>query len=155
MKITLSTTLLLSLFAMQPAFAGDIAAGEKTIKRCKACHSVASEDEVFLKGGKTGPNLYGVIGRVAGTAEGFKYTDDLVAAGAAGLVWSEENFALFVADPKTFLNDFSGASVKTAMTYKLKKGGEDVASYLATFSPAAPEGEEAAADAPAETPAAQ
>ena len=27
----------------------------------------------IVKGGKTGPNLYGVVGRKAGSEEGFKY----------------------------------------------------------------------------------
>jgi len=116
---------------------GDADAGEKGFKKCKSCHMIANGDETIVKGGKTGPNLYGVIGRTAGTAEDFKYGDDLVAAGAAGLVWDEATLASYVADPKGFLQealDDSGA--KSKMTFKLKKGGEDVAAYLASVVPA-------------------
>lgn len=116
---------------------GDADAGEKGFKKCKSCHMIANGDEMIVKGGKTGPNLYGVIGRTAGTAEDFKYGDDLVAAGAAGLVWDEATLASYVADPKGFLQeklDDSGA--KSKMTFKLKKGGEDVAAYLASVVPA-------------------
>ena len=63
-----------ALMAAAPAFAGDIEAGEKDFKKCKACHMVVSADgEEIYKGGKTGPNLYGVIGRVAGSYDGYKY----------------------------------------------------------------------------------
>jgi len=116
---------------------GDPEAGEKAFNRCKSCHTVASADETFVKGGKTGPNLYGLIGRQAGTVEGFRYGDSLVAAGEAGLVWDEANFLEYVKDPKKFLVgylDDSGARSK--MSFKLRKGGEDIYSYLASVQPA-------------------
>ena len=58
-----------------PAFAeGDAAKGEKGFKKCKSCHMVVSDSgETIVKGGKTGPNLWGVAGRPAGSYEGFKY----------------------------------------------------------------------------------
>jgi cytochrome c len=112
-----------------PAFAeGDAAKGEKEFNKCKACHMIASDSETIVKGGKTGPNLYGVIGRAAGSVEGFSYSDGLAAKGAEGLVWDEEELATFLKDP----NDYLGSRSK--MTFKLAKGGEDVAAYLATFS---------------------
>ena len=41
-----------------PAFAGDPAAGEDTINKCKACHSIVAPDGIEIqKGGRTGPNL--------------------------------------------------------------------------------------------------
>ena len=112
-----------------PAFAeGDAAKGEKEFNKCKACHMIASDSETIVKGGKTGPNLYGVIGRTAGSYEGFKYSDGLAAKGAEALVWDEAELATFVKNP----NDYLGSRSK--MTFKLAKGGEDVAAYLATFS---------------------
>ena len=122
-----ATATILALAA--PAFAeGDAAKGEKEFKKCKSCHAIASEDEVFVKGGKTGPNLYGIIGSAAGAQEGFKYSAALADAGANGLVWDEANLAEFIQDPKGFLGD------KSKMTFKLKKKAPDVAAYLATFS---------------------
>ena len=56
-----------------PAFAGDAAKGESDFKKCKACHSIVADDgTAIVKGGKVGPNLYGVIGRQIGSLEGFK-----------------------------------------------------------------------------------
>lgn len=117
---------------------GDAAKGAKTFKKCKSCHTIANGDEVIVKGGKTGPNLYGVIGRQAGSYEGFNYSKSMTAAGEAGLVWTEELVAAFVKDPKAFLKEHTGdAGAKSKMTFKLKKGGEDVAAYLASLAPAA------------------
>ncbi len=117
--------------------AGDAAAGENTFKRCKACHSITNGDEVIVRGGRTGPNLFGVIGRTAGTYEGFRYGAATIAAGQAGLVWTEENLATYVADPTAFLRETLGdSSARSKMTFKLRSGGEDVAAYLASLAPA-------------------
>lgn len=135
-----SKIVLLSVFCSiaVPAFAdGDAAEGEKVFNKCKACHSVTSEDGTdIVKGGKIGPNLYGVIGRQAGSYEDFKYSDDLAAAGEAGLVWDEANFAEFVADPREFLKKtLDSTKAKSKMVFRLKDGGEDVAAYLNSVSP--------------------
>jgi len=133
--ITLIAALALSTAAL-PAFAeGDAAAGEDAFKKCKSCHAIANGDEVIFRGGRTGPNLFGMMGRQAGTVDGFRYRDDLVAAGEAGLVWDEESLAEYVADPTAFLRTYlSDDSARSGMTYKLREGGADVAAYLATFS---------------------
>lgn len=116
---------------------GDVEAGAKTFKKCKSCHTIVADDgEVILKGGKAGPNLYGVIGRTAGSVEGFKYSKDLLAAGEAGLVWDEALLAEWVQDPKAFLKEYlDNSKAKSKMSFKLKKGGEDVAAYLASVGP--------------------
>lgn len=122
-----------------PVFAeGDAEAGEKAFKKCKACHMIANGDEVLFKGGKTGPNLYGIVGTAMGAQEGFKYGSGLIAANEAGLAWDEESITAYVTDPKAYLKDVTGDSAaKTKMTFKLKKGGEDVAAFLASVGPAA------------------
>ena len=136
-----------------PAFAdghstGDAEAGAKTFKKCKSCHMIVADDgDVIVKGGKSGPNLYGVVGRTAGTSEGFKYSKDLIAAGEAGLVWDEALLASWVQDPKAFLKDYlDSTKAKSKMSFKLKKGGEDVAAYLASVGPAVEETEEVKSD---------
>ena len=123
-----------------PAFAeGDIAEGESTYKRCKSCHMVTAADGTSIqKGGKTGPNLWGVIGRQAGTSEDFakKYSKSMIAAGEAGLVWDEETFVAYVQDPTGFLKEYlDDSKAKGKMTFKLKKGMEDIYAYLAQFQP--------------------
>ena len=140
MKVLTTSVALLALAL--PAFAdGDAAKGEKEFKKCKSCHEIASADEVIVKGGKTGPDLYGVIGRQAGSVEGFKYGASIVEAGEGGLIWTEEDVAEYVKDPKAFLSDKMGHAATSNMSFKLRKGGEDVAAYLATFSDPAEEDE--------------
>ncbi|SHH53815.1 c-type cytochrome [Cognatishimia maritima] len=131
-RIMLTTAALMLATAAQAE--GDVAAGEKAFGKCKSCHTITTpEGEVLAKGGRTGPNLYGVVGRAAGAGD-FKYSKAMTEAGEAGLVWDEALLAAFVADPKGFLKE-QGTDGKTKMTFKLKKGGEDVAAYLASVSP--------------------
>ena len=85
--------------------AGDPRPGKKVFNQCQTCHVVADEagDVLAGKNAKTGPNLYGVIGRAAASLEGFKYGDGIIEAAAKGLVWDEANFAVYVQDPTKFL----------------------------------------------------
>ena len=75
-----------------------VAKGEKTFKKCKACHQVGEGAK-----SKTGPVLNGIVGAQAGAAEGFRYSKAMVAAGDAGLVWNEEELAAFLAKPKAYM----------------------------------------------------
>ena len=136
-KFSLIAGLALAALAA-PAFAGDAAKGEADFKKCKACHSIIADDGTeIVKGGKTGPNLYGVIGRQIGTAADFKYGESTIAAGADGTVWDEASLAAYVADPAAWLQTKTGdAAAKSKMTFKLAKGGEDMAAYLASLKPA-------------------
>jgi len=69
---------LLAVLAAAPVLAqsppaGDAARGEQVFKaQCITCHSVTPGQASPI-----GPHLFGVIGRRAGTLEGFKYTDAL------------------------------------------------------------------------------
>ena len=80
-----------ALLATSPVLAdghADIEAGTKFFKKCQARHVVRAPDGTILAGksGKTGPNLWGIVGRQAGTLDGFRYKKSLVAAGVAGLI---------------------------------------------------------------------
>ena len=143
--LLLATGVALSISS--PTYAeGDAAAGEKEFKRCKSCHSIKNGDEVIYKGGKTGPNLYGVVGRMAG-AEDFKYSKSMIAAGEGGLIWDEANIAIYITDPKAFLQDFTGdPKARSKMTFKAKKNQEDLAAYLASVSPVVEEATTEASD---------
>lgn len=128
----------LSLSGGAALAAGDVANGEKQFKRCASCHRIETpEGERIGKAkGKTGPNLYGVIGRTAGTQEDFKrYKKSIVAAGEKGLVWDEETIAAYVVDPKGFLTEFLGEKAQSGMP-KQKVNGADIAAYLASVGPA-------------------
>ncbi len=124
-------------FADSHAGSGDAAAGEREFNKCKSCHMIEdAEGNTIVRGGKTGPNLYGVIGRQAGTVEGFSYGDSLVAAGEAGLVWDEETFVTYVQDPKAFLAEYlDDSGARSKMSFRLRKGMEDVYAYLVSVGP--------------------
>ena len=124
-----------ALMLATPVLAGDPAAGEAEFKKCKACHSlVATDGTEMVKGGKTGPNLGGVIGRAVASVADFKYGDSILAVGATGAVWDEAALASYVADPAAWLQEKTGdAAAKSKMSFKLAKGGEDMAAYLATI----------------------
>jgi len=149
----LKLTLLALLATGAPAFAqGDPAAGEAIFKQCQTCHVVADADGKVLAGkaAKTGPNLYGVVGRVAGTYPDFKYGEDLIAAGAAGLVWDAATMTEYVQNPTNFLkatlND-KGAKGKMQFQVKDPAKAADVVAYIASLAPAAAPADPAAAPA--------
>lgn len=123
-----------------PGFAQDVAKGEAEFKKCKACHAIIGDDGTEIqKGGKVGPNLYGVIGRPVASLPDFKYGDGILAAGAKGLIWDEAMLAAYLVDPGKWVQANSGdPKAKSKMAFKLAKGGEDVAAYLASLKPAVP-----------------
>ena len=130
--LTVSLTLL--ALASPALAAGDAAKGEADFKKCKACHMIVADDGTeIMKGGKTGPNLYGVVGRqVAGVAD-FKYGESIAAVGAKGVIWDEAMLVAYMADPGKWLKEQTGdPAAKSKMTFKLAKGGEDMAAYLAS-----------------------
>jgi cytochrome c len=125
----------LALALATPTFAGDAALGEANFKKCKACHSVTAPDGTEVqKGGKTGPNLWGVVGNPVASNPDFKYGDGILAAKAAGAVWDEAALAAYVSDPNAWVKTASGDdAAKSNMSFKLSAGGEDMAAYLATL----------------------
>ena len=140
MKKTLTLFAALSLAPMGALAdghaSGDAAAGEDVFKQCSSCHVIANGDEVIAGRGKTGPNLYGLFGRQAGTVEGFKYGDSIVAVGEAGLEWNEEKFLEYVADPRKFLQtELDDKKARSKMSFKLRKGGEDIWAYIVSLGP--------------------
>ena len=137
MKTTLLASAVAALALALPAHAdGDVAKGEKEFGKCKSCHMVVAPDGTeIVKGGKTGPNLYGVIGRAVASDPDFKYGDSILAVGASGAVWDEASLAAYVADPAAWLKTTLGDDgAKSKMSFKLAKGAEDMAAYLASVA---------------------
>jgi cytochrome c len=139
MKFTIAALALAGLAA--PSFAQDIEAGAKVFNQCQTCHVVANEAGEVLAGknAKTGPNLYGLPGRAAGTYEGFKYGESIVALGATGFVWDEASFVEYVQDPAKFLKTrLADDKAKSKMVFKLKKPEDatNLWAYIASLSPA-------------------
>ena len=126
MIIRLAAAALLVVAGTSLAGAQDalVAQGEKIYKKCKACHSVGAEAT-----NKVGPQQNDLFGRVAGTAEGYKYSKALIAAGEAGLVWTDQSLAIWLKAPKKYVKG-------TKMSFSGFKKDEDIAAviaYLKTF----------------------
>jgi S-disulfanyl-L-cysteine oxidoreductase SoxD len=101
-----------------------VAAGEKVFKKCAACHKVGDK----AKNG-SGPMLNGIVGRAAGSVDGFRYSGALMDAAAGGLVWNADALHGFLEKPKDFLP-------KTKMSFAGLKKAEDrdaIIAYLSTF----------------------
>ena len=114
---------------------GDAEAGEAAFSQCQSCHVVESPEGEVLAGrnGKTGPNLYGVIGRQAGSVEGFRYRNSIVEAGEAGLVWDAEQLTAYLQDPNVFLRTFLDSNrARSGMSFRVR-AAEDLTAFLATF----------------------
>ncbi|WGH80244.1 c-type cytochrome [Jannaschia ovalis] len=145
---TLSTlTIAAALLAAAPAFAdahapdltasGDAGAGESAFRQCQSCHVVQSPDGEVLAGraAKTGPNLWGVVGRTYGMVEDFRYSDIMLTAGEQGAIYDEANFVAYVQDPTGHLQEITGEDGRGKMTYKVRKEEDAVNLYafLAQF----------------------
>ncbi len=86
--------LAIAMIALTPvaAHAADAEAGKAVFGKCKACHQVGAAAKNAV-----GPTLTGIIGRKAGTVEGFTYSE---AMKNSGLTWDEATFKEYMADPK-------------------------------------------------------
>jgi cytochrome c len=72
--------------------AQDVSAGETSFKKCLPCHDIGEDAK-----NKVGPELNGLDGRKAGSAEGFNYSD---ANKNSGITWSEATFKDYIKDPR-------------------------------------------------------
>lgn len=128
MKAAGTLAMLLVLAATGAAqAAGDATAGEQVFKRCSACHTVEAGKN------KVGPTLFGVVGRPAGSVEGYSYSPAVKAAAAKGLVWSEETLTAYLENPRKYLDDYAGdASLANKMPFMLADAQQraDVVAYL-------------------------
>ncbi|MDX6752249.1 c-type cytochrome [Geminicoccaceae bacterium 1502E] len=77
-----------------PALPGH-ARGRELFRTCIACHSLAADG-----GGRAGPSLHRLYGRLAGSLPGYRYSPALQ---ASGIVWTEETLArLFELGPDRY-----------------------------------------------------
>lgn len=67
------------------------ALGQALFLRCSACHAISADAPQ-----KIGPHLQGIIGRHAGTAEGFAYSDAMT---GSQIIWDQEQLDRFIERP--------------------------------------------------------
>ena len=77
---------------LERAWAQDVAAGEKSFRKCLPCHSIGPGAV-----NKVGPEQNGLDGRTAGTVAGYTYS---AANKNSGIVWSDATFKEYIADPR-------------------------------------------------------
>ena len=90
----------LALAALGPAAAqeGNPEEGAEVFKKCRACHDVGPDAK-----NKVGPLLNDILGRKAGTIEGFAYSEANKAAGGKDLTWTEDVLFKYLENPLTFM----------------------------------------------------
>ncbi len=103
--------------------AGDPAAGEKVFAKCKVCHQIGEGAKNAV-----GPELNGVVGRKAGTAEGYSYSS---ANKESGITWDEAALKEYLKNPRAKVPG-------TKMIFPgltSEKEIENVIAYLKQFGP--------------------
>ena len=103
--------------------AGDAAAGEKVFARCKICHQIGEGAKNAV-----GPELNGVVGRKAGTVEGYSYS---AANKDSGIVWTDDKLREYLKNPR-------GVVPGTKMIFPgltSEKDLDNVIAYLKQFGP--------------------
>ena len=106
----------------------DLSNGEARFAVCRSCHTTAQGGEDM-----TGPNLWGIFGRKAGSEPGFAYSDDMK---SAGWIWDADRIDKWITNPR-------GVLPGTKMTFigmESPTDRRDVIAFLKTVTSAAPKG---------------
>ncbi len=106
-----------------PAYAAaDLDNGQMRFALCRSCHTI-------VKGGPnmTGPNLYGIFGRKAGSVADYTYSDGMK---ALGLTWDAKSLDTWIKDPKAMIT----GTKMSFMGLKDDKDRADLIAYLKVAS---------------------
>lgn len=101
-----------------PYNTADLANGQRTFALCRSCHTITAGGPNM-----TGPNLYGLFGRKAGTVEKFNYSDVVK---ASGIVWDGPQLDKWLTNPRA---DMPGTRM-TFVGLKDPKARTDLIAYL-------------------------
>lgn len=121
----------LALLAPSLAIAeGNPDKGKKRFIKCKACHQVGPDAKNAL-----GPVLNGIVGRKAGTYEGYEYSDALK---DSDIEWTEENLIKWIGKVKVDGKKTAGSKVmapgnKMIFPGVSDKQAADIVAYLKTL----------------------
>jgi len=90
-------------------------------RKCFGCHTYAKGQP-----NRTGPNLWGIVGKDKAISEGYRYSRQLKMLGG---VWTETLISEFIASPRSMIPD-------TKMTFngiKVEKDRANIIAYLKTL----------------------
>lgn len=118
-SLSMLALILATSISSQACADGDAARGKTVFNRCSACHTATMRN-------KLGPHRAGVIGRKAGSVEGFRYSKALP---ASGLVWDDQTLNTFLAAPAKAV-----PGTTMALSVPNPKDREDVIAYLRSLS---------------------
>lgn len=98
---------------------GDAQAGKLVFNNaCRTCHTLTPGDA------RLGPDLAGIVGRKAGTGQGYSYSS---AMKNADLTWDEANLDRFIADPNAVVPN---NNMKPYTGMSSEKDRSDLIAYL-------------------------
>ena len=101
--------------------AGDATKGQALFVRCQVCHTAQKSAP-----NRIGPNLFGVVGRKAGTLPSYAYSSAMT---KSGIVWGADTLPHYLMGP-------SNVVPGTKMTFaglSNQQQADDMAAYLATL----------------------
>ena len=110
-----------SIGASNALASGNAANGATLFNRCVICHSATKDG-----GNRVGPNLFGVVGRNAGTAAGYSYSS---AMKSYAVVWDQVTLTKYLVSPSTVVP----GTKMTFAGFTQPQQAADVAAYLATL----------------------
>ena len=110
-----------------PALAADPAHAAQIFKgTCGVCHLAQPHPAVSDLAMRIGPNLWGVVGRKAGTTQHFRYSPAMM---QSGIVWTPEKLRPYIHDPQTTIPNIR----MSFLGLKNMNDVDDVIAYLQTF----------------------
>jgi cytochrome c len=102
---------------------GDSAKGKAAfVRQCAICHTVEKDGD-----NRMGPNLFGIVGKKAGVAPGFAYTNAFKTR--ANWEWSEDAIGGWMMFPSTMVP----GTAMGAFQGIAEKDRDDLVAYLATL----------------------
>ena len=105
------------------ASAQDLDNGKSVFNKCRACHQIGEGAKNLV-----GPILNGLIGRKAGTIDGFNYSE---ANKTSGITWDEATFREYIKSPKTKIPNTKMVFVGLSDD----KDAEDLLAFLKQYGP--------------------
>jgi cytochrome c len=121
--VTFMADLTVACLAGAARAGGDPAKGKVAfVRQCAICHTVEKDG-----GNRFGPNLHGIVGRKAGTAEGYAYSKAFTTL--ANWEWTEDAIGGWMMSPAAMVPGTAMAAFQGIA----ERDRDDLLAYLATL----------------------